>query len=66
MSVHFSPFVRQLQFDSWHERLHLQVRRVSTALGAGYRPVPGTRGPTDESCTRFRFSGSIPESEILF
>ena len=35
MSVHFIPFVRQMQFDSWHERLHLQARRVSTALGAG-------------------------------
>ena len=35
MSVHFSPFVRQMQFDSWHERLQLQARRVNTALSAG-------------------------------
>ena len=33
MTVHFSPFVRQMQFGSLHERLHLQARRVSTALG---------------------------------
>ena len=24
-----------MQFDRWHERLHLQARRVSSALGAG-------------------------------
>ena len=35
MSVHFSPFVRQMQFDSLHERLHSQARRVSPALSAG-------------------------------
>ena len=35
MLVHFSPFVMQMQFDSWYERLHWQARRVSTALSAG-------------------------------
>ena len=35
MLVHFSPFVMQMQFDSWYERLHWQARRVNTALSAG-------------------------------
>ena len=43
MSVYFSPFVRQMQFDSWHERLQLQARRVNTALSAGGSIYPANR-----------------------
>ena len=38
MSVYFSPFVRQMQFGSLHERLHLHARRVRPALGDGDDP----------------------------